>query len=1134
MTDTIIFGNSQSEKQHEITGDFTSVQGGGIKLLPTNPPSRFTSEVTFKIKVDPYKQNYFSLKLHSSDKYTPIFLYIDGKQLGYAKCGDFEALNLCYGSFNPANYFYVTTAIPIWCTKNKHEITLSLRQGEPYDDIYEVNGKIFEAYSTLCPSFDLPENKTGVTIKKSEDFSINDAKAFSDKYIAKQVEYFNNSLEKLRRGEKLSITKYVEEFRHFCMMLFEPYCPLEDKSEACDLILNCINLYVKDYFENPQSLLRTSHQSDWGGYYGELGQGLYIIEKLLDKDKFQEYLASPFDGKRTKKEAWELCLKANFDFASARQSYIFNQTYYTYEGAWKSMAGLGVIGSKYYIGKEKCDRILKEALGIAPWLGEHILFDSSGRELDLYHCLFHHDQSAVFTDDFKNIVCTGQAVQGKDEKGDFLRRKPYGENYYPLTHMYMPRENGYVANYGETLNYMPEWVYRTFNHGDWELSDEILKMALENINGRLFMRYSGTDENNNPIMLMEQAIDERNPTMNSKPAYGAIVHDKRTMLFASLKRHMDEHSERYKSRDWDKYKLYAKKALDAFRQQNLDGNLKGVLDELVPNYNDFRIDRTILDICKDDITYLLPHTDLSINKYNVNLPVEEHFVFFDIDNLNLSLRDKDTHIFAQLNHRSRGFSGYGRAHIIKNGTHHLTQFKTDGAFTKGGEFIRQQNVNMDFIYDSSGSNSYCRGPEPLLEFGSTPQALCGEEQSITYQKGIGTVLRENYEVDTPYSGYPDVIWTKIDKYFIACNTTRESYQNAKAYTLPFEINGEKITLEPFSYRVIKTDDEILTPSSVTYFRAITHQNGTLLSWKASSGESYNIYRDGILIKNTKDTVYEDASVKEGLEYTYFVTSVNKYGESIPSPVCTVKAEKCGGFMAVKIGSPDTKGVYFGEGNDYHARERNILDSLYFYAKAVHGDMSATSNSSVMARENLCENARYAYIGFEGDKIVIRTRSKNTIYTFSQEKLSPLCFTLPKGNFVKLKLLVDKDLHSVAFFASEGKDWTLLRREILPFPQSYYLGSTENENAVLQKETLLKPFPIKDWEIKDNILYIQKRIDNKYILVESSNDGEIFTLETDNLVSQKYNITNLKPYYRITPINRHGERGESITIKSIQN
>ncbi len=1120
MTDKIVLSNDESRISHRLTGDFV-ITNNSLHLTPTAPPSRFSSELYFNVKIDPFRQNYISLKLFSADEYTPLFLYVDSKQIGYAKCSDFEAINLCYGSFASSGYFFVTSAIPLSYTKGKSEITLSLRHGDPYNDLDNIKGGISEIYSSISPSIPLCETPVAINIAQCEP--VTRAHTLSKLYIEKQVEFFNTSLQKLRHGEKLSITKYVEEFRHFIMTLFEPYCPLSDKTEAVKLILDCINSYVQDYFENPESLLRTSHQSDWGGYYGELGQGLYLIEALLDKPRFFEYLQTPFNSTLTKKEAWETCLKANFDFASARQSYIYNQTYYTYEGAWKSMAGLGVIESRYYIGKEKCDLILKESLGLAPWKGEHILTDENGRELDLYHCLFNHDRQAHFTDDFKNIVCYGKAVQKLDENGNFVRRKPYGEHYYPLTHRYLPRENGYVGNYGETANYLPEWVYRTFVHTDYELSDLILKAALENINSRMYMRYQSYDSSSNPIMLMEQAIDERNPTMNAKSAYGAIIHDKRTYLFASLKRHMDENAQRYSSAEWDKYKIYAKKAIDALYEQYTDNHLFCNFDEVLSNYNDFKIDRTICDIFAEKHEYVLPHSDKN----------NKDFVFFDIDNLLLSLKDGDTHIFAQLNHRNRGYSAFGRAHIIRKNTHHLTQFATDGFFVCGGRYIRQQNVNMDFISDSQGSNSFFRPPSSIEEFAATAQALTGEEIPVTYQKGVGKVLRENFEVDTPYTGYPDFIWAKIEDYLVICNTTRVSYQNKRDFTLPFKVNSQSVTLPPFSYKIIKTKEPILFPSSVKIVDALTSSKGILLSWKCSEGEKYNIYRNGEFLASAIDTSFLDTSVLPDKKYTYYITSVNSFGESHPSPSVTAVSAKTDGLLKFKIGNPVNTSAIFGEGNDYKASERQINDSLIFYADSVSGDFSALSPHSVMARESLSPDTRYAYIGFENDKIVIRTRSKNTMYSFTAPKLSPLCYTFDKGDYTHVKLLVDSSLHSVAFYGVKCGKPTLLLREVLPLPASYYIGSLSSDVSFAE-ETLNEPFPIKSVTFTGNSLHVDKGLDNKYLMIESSLDGENFIFEKGDLISQTYKLDTIKPFYRITAINRLGVHGKPIIVNTVQN
>ncbi len=1031
MTDKIIFSNKTSENEHNVKGG--RISANCRRFLPTVPFSRFSEKISFTVKIDPYHQNYISLKLNSKEAYTPIFLYIGEKQLGYAKCSDFEALNLCYGNFNPEGFFFVTTALPLSCTKGKKKIALSLCQSEPYDDVVEPNGSIYELYSATSSTFPLPEN-TPEPIHK--DKKAIDIQACSEQYINSQIKFFTSALQKLKVGEKLSITKYVEELRHFCMMLFEPYCPGVNKEEIAFLVLNCVNEYVKDYFENPTSLLHTTHQSDWGGYYGELGQALYLIEPFLERDRFNTYLSTQFNSSLTKKEAWEICLKANFDFASCRQSYIYNQTYYTYEGAWKAMAGLGVIKSKYYIGKEKCDLILKEALGIAPWCGEHILFDENGRELNLYHCLFNHDKNARFTDDFINIVCTGKAVQGKDEQGGFLRRKPYGENYFPLTHTCLSRENGYVGNYGETCNYLPEWVYRTFNHGDFDLSDEILKASLENLNSRLYMRYSALDNENHPSMFMEQAIDERNPTMNPKSAYGAIISDNRTLLFASLKRHMEEHKERYTSHEWDKYKSYANKALDALYWQNEDGNLNIVLDNLSSNYNDFKIDRTVYDVSHHIPTSLLPHADLKIHQYDTSLK-EKDFVFFDIDNLLLSLRDGDTHIFAQLNHRNRGYSGFGRAHIIENGTHHLTQFATEGIFKTRKSYFRQQNVNMDFIYDSQGSNSYSRAPVSLEEFSKTPQAVCGEEIAVTYQEGVGEVLRENFEVDTPYTGYPDIIWCKIADYFIICNTTRDSYKNALDYTFPVKIEGEEIILPPFSYRVIKTKENI--PSTVKLIKAKPHQEGICIYWKEADTTEYNLYRNGVKILTAPETIYIDTDVNKDEEYTYSVTTKDD-----------IVSHSVSSFPFIPASFGDLQG--FGKGNDYKAKKRNITDGMYYNAKIVttHSiiESELIKDLGIMVRDEISPSSRYGYIGEENGKLVVRTRSKNTLYTFTEEKLSPLYFEFESEGVEKIKLEVDKEYHTVSFFVFKDNKYSLIHKQVLPLGKAYYSGTASLKEVTI--------------------------------------------------------------------------------------
>lgn len=1220
MLDTIVFGDAVSESNHSFFGPLTALcetcENKSSRIaLPTVPPSRFGGEYTFTMKVDPFLQNYISVKMWSGDKYTPTFLYIDGKQVGYCKSGDFEALNLGFGDFSPHRFFYVTESIPLWYTKGKTSITLSIRQGESYDTLTQINGRMFSAHTHTDAWLDKIEQNAPLKSTSSleyKNYSRDEIDSICNQYITKQQEAFIRSLASLRAGEKISVTKYVEHFRQFCMILFEPYCPAvsdNEKGECVSLLLNCIDLYIHDYFADVRTLAHTSHQSDWGGYYAELGQGLYIIEPLIKNEKiygekkFYEYLNAPFDfctiesefslsGRNlTRREAWELCFKASFDFASARQSYIYNQTYYTYEGAWKAMAGLGVIDSQYYIGKEKCERILLETLGMAPWHGEHILTDQNGRDLDLYHCLFHHDNGAVFTDDFIQVVCRGLAVQKLDENGNFVRRKPYGENYFPLTLEAMPRENGYVANYGETLNYYPEWVYRTWNHGDRDLSDKIMKTALLNIHSRSFMRYQSVDKDNNRIMHMEQGTDERNASMPGKIAYGPDINDTRTFLFVSIKRHMEENPERYQSKEWDIYKKYASDAVDFTRQQRLDGRLDFYLENIGESYNDFRIDRSVRDIFSNPLKAVVPHTDFSFyreGELDINPEDYAEFAWTDIDNLTVSLRDdsENIHFFAQLNLRNRGYGAVGKAHVRHGNNVQFVQLTTDGIFEYGGKFIRQQNVNMDFISDAEGCKAFNTAPTPLEEFGATVQALCGEEQTITYQKGIGKVLRENYEVDTPYSGYPDVIWSRLGKYFMLFNTTRESYQNAKTFTVRVPekgmlydfvsksfINAEngEITIPPLTAYVLKLSSEVSEyhiPNRVNVINVLPDSKGNFIQWKITSGgEKYNLYRstgnEYTLLTTTDENIFLDTAVVRGKTYYYKVSAVNKFGVGNLSYEKSVIAQiSDNAFIPASIGASggnysvsddkiiisDGRGTGFGTGDDYHALERDIRDCVSYAAKVVCGSVSISAKidgaGGIMFRENSNENARYVYLGFDEDgKILLHTRSKNTIWN-PRGKLSPLAFSFDGGNYSYLKLLRDDDLHSVAAYASsDGVTWNFIDRDIIPFPGILYAGvatlmEAHFSDITVNAETLDLPFPIRSVTAERNggecTLHISKGLDNRTLIIMRSQDNSIFETIATDVFSHTYTDTACPKgdvWYKVIPVNRHGICGDGVCVKA---
>ena len=459
-------------------------------------------------------------------------------------------------------------------------------------------------------------------------------------------------------------------------------------------------------------------------------------------------------------------MKANFDFARARLSYIYNQVVYMYEGAWKSHEGLRIIGSPFFEGKERSHRILLETLGIAPFLGEEVLVGPSGEELDLYHSLFKHDGNAVFTDDFVHIVGKGLAKSKLDAEGNVVRRLPYGKHYTGLTEAGLTRENGYVANYGEAANYLLVYFYKTLGHaGDEEVNDEILKAALTSIHARGFVRYQSLDGDGKRIMRAEQVTDERNQSFSGFMAYGARTGRGMSLQFASLEMAMAGNEQRYSGPEWDKYWQYAGEAVGFVQQQLADRQLLHVKDfgyrGSMSGVN-FLLEETYHYITEGRANYgrfdgnamagvVLPHTDFDVYKpeeiaaLGVNPDDYEQLAWADIDNMYVSVRDGDFRMFGALNYRNRGMASNGRLHVIKDNYDHVVQIATNNRFRYEDYYLRAPQIDWDY------HSGFAQG------WTGAPQVLAGEAVPASYQPGVGTINRDNFEIDNPYNNYPGIV-----------------------------------------------------------------------------------------------------------------------------------------------------------------------------------------------------------------------------------------------------------------------------------------------------------------------------------------------------------------------------------------
>ncbi|WP_051250631.1 LamG-like jellyroll fold domain-containing protein [Paenibacillus harenae] len=1163
--DKIIFGNTESEQAHQFKGDFTNGVTGALGesarvALPRTPADIQGGEMTFTMEVDPAAQNYFTVKFWGSDVSSyKTMAYINGEQIGYRRIGDYQPLEMGTSGALPNRFYYSTTLLPLEHTHGRDTVEITLRtfSNSFGTNVDQASRGYYNAYTHNEAYLDVSDEVQGSKLEEGksylrDDITEEEKQTIIDKYTLSMINTFNTYSARIdgSPGAKISIERYKDELRFYASALHYDWSPAktaDEKRAALERIFKVIDNHVKDYYGNVRLVTWGGHQGDWGGYYGALGEALYIVEQLIKDDAiygdaaFNALLDQPFatgtvngpysiegvdwnGGELSRREAWERVLKANFDFARSRLSYIYNQVLYTYEGAWEAHEGLRMIGSSFYEGRERSHQILLEALGGQPFLGEEVLVGPSGEELNLYHSLFYHDRTARFTEDYLQIVAKGLAKSKLDANGNVVRRLPYGKHYTGLTEAGLTRENGYVANYGEAANYLVKYFYKTLNHaGDEELSDEILKLALKNLHARGFVRHSSLDNDGKRIMRTEQVTDERNPALPGFYAYGARAEKGMALQYASLEMAMVHNEQRYSGPEWDEYWRYAKEAVGFAQQQLADhqmfnfsfgdrGTNSGEDYHLADTYKYVSGERTDFSRFGGQLTAgaVLPQTDFNyyteeeITALGVNPADYGQFAWADVDNMFISLRDGDFRMFGNLNELNKGYRANGRLHVLEDNYDHIVQIATDGKFQYEDYWIRMNDIDVIFFEDQ------------ITNGATAPQSMAGEIIPITYQSGVGKTDRDNFEADTPYAGYPDLLTARYGKYFMVFNTTRDVYGNERSFdvTIPADYEGStvldlvsgqqipiarngKVTISPKTAMVLKLTSDYhkdKEPDTVQFASALAGNGYAGITWKTTAGaQTYNITRSetengkyGVIATGVTGNYYKDSTVQNGKAYYYKVSGVNGVGAGDESyrakvdPTVPVSGLADTAWRDDRIGTTvgsaavsgssititGANGRGLGEGDDLIIYDRDIRDSLHFVNRVAAGSSTVSakldswsgSASGIMMRDKLQDNTRSIYFGADRDgNLVLQNRTRDSRHAFSEEKKSPMnamLIGLRAQDYPYLKLVRDYDSHYIhAYVSRDGENWQMVKRMFTPFPYAVYTGVVAAEDAVFSGVTV---------------------------------------------------------------------------------
>ncbi|MBD2848116.1 S-layer homology domain-containing protein [Paenibacillus sp. IB182496] len=1033
--DLIVFGDPASEAAHDFQGARSRIVSGfrgepARVAEPAVPVAKTGGDLTFTMRVDPDQRNYFTVKLAGGDSNngTTSMVNLNGEQIGYLRHGDYESLK-SYGP--PDQFYYFTVMLPLESTRGKETAELTISTANLWEDMTADSKPFYRAYTHTAAYLDVADEVQGsapgegraAADLKREGLTPQERQARVDAYMDGLASRFADYSSKVDGGPgaKLSIIRYQDELKSYASMLKTDWSPADtpaQKRAGLERIFKTIDNHVKDYYGNVLLVLRGGHQGDWGGYYGALGEALYLVEPLIRDDAiygetaFEALLDEPFDtgtsagefslasadwegGELTRREAWERALKANFDFARARLSYIYNQMLYTYEGAWEAQEGLRIIASDFYEGRARSERILLESLGIEPFLGEEVLLGPAGEELDLYHSLFYHDGNARFTTDFEQYVAKGLAQSKLDEHGEVVRRLPYGEHYTGLTADGLTRENSYVANYGEAANYLLNYFYKTHDHDRTEadrlLNDRILQAALRNLHARGQTRYPGLDDAGNRVMKAEQATDDRNQSFPGFDAYGARIGTGMTIQFASLEMAMEQDEARYAGEAWEPYWQYAREAVGYAQQQLLDNQLIERDDFGNSGTNsalDYRLQDTYAYVTggragtarfagEAMAGVVLPHTELDwyteqeLAELNVDPADYTQRGWADIDNMYLSIRDGDTRLFGNFMYRLKGQAGSGRIRATRGAYSQIVQIATNNLFRYEDVYLRPANPDVDYMGAQTDNPS------------GAPFAHVGEVLPIAYQPGVGTVSRDGLATDTPYAGYSELQTSRYGPYFTIFNTTREAYGNERTYEveLPDDYDGDdvldlvsgsripvregKVTIAPMTAMALKLATDATArpqPLHVDYASALVGDGVVQVVWKTTAGgESYTIKRarsEGgpytVIAEGVRGNAYEDRTAEPGQTYHYQVAAVGTHGEGWAS---WPAAADLSGRQTAAAGWLDTAVGAVGGTATAVAEPSGLLLEI----AGAGGDGFADGDDNVLYARDMRDELRYVHV-----------------------------------------------------------------------------------------------------------------------------------------------------------------------------
>jgi hypothetical protein len=731
LLDDLQLGDASSEKAHLFQETGSEIIKGGLDeparhLLPLGSTDWEGGNIAFSMKVDPVKQNYFTVKLWGSEVSKDfLILFCEGKQVGYRHLGDIDVLYSSNGQ-PPLNgrFFYITTPLPLAMTTGKEMVQLAIR----------ATGPIW-GYGATWEKYQKPMTEPSCGIYRVYTHT---ATCFVPPTDEKQGETVANPPVRTQPGEEVmaalkervsaAITKSLGEEKPLDQMQMEliarayrvKWTPAYQNAAVVQAVMKGADDYFRDYRKDPKIAESDPHGNVYNGGWlglGPLGHAIWLLGSPLQAS-LDEQIDDGTGTMVARRAAWSEMLVASRDWHRHNRRLYTNQTMITDLYFYLDNRAIEAIDPAHALPEQQIRDYLYQSLGLEPWLGSDT---------------------------------------------DNGPQKPLGDHYYELTSKALTKELGFVGYYGEVLDWATTIYKATADPDKPGSGDEKIKAQLIRIaQARSYFRYPALDDEGNRAMRAETIVGWRDE--GHYP--GDVLYGERST--------------------WDASSIYcaaatlAPDAIGFFQQMEADHQFFSSLDLQMKQNNGLRVTAGLLGV--PDQYDLLKAQAASKIRLPMS-PGEPDFAWADEEDGVLAVKHGEDIFYASLYWRARSAINFlARVHDVTPHFDRIAVVQEETQFEPSGQtYQRPDWVNMGFgngglKYPGDLHSAEAGESLPIAKFPDGVQSLNDGSNWTNYQPGQ----------ESPFAGRGSFYQLRFGHYLMGMNATKaKTYE----LTIPEDLDG---------------------------------------------------------------------------------------------------------------------------------------------------------------------------------------------------------------------------------------------------------------------------------------------------------------------------------------------------------